>query len=101
MTVDEWIATLDPAPPSELADAMRRSLDGVTPENLLAAAERTLRQALASECARRDAALDLLTADALVTHALDLSLDDQTESATAALIMDRLNRIAHESLPPE
>lgn len=101
MTVEEWLASLDPAPPPELAAAMRESLDGVSAHELVHAAQRTLSHVLNTECARRDAALDLLTADALVTHALDLALDDQTEAAIAKLIMERLNDIARETLPLE
>lgn len=99
MTVDEWLAALDPAPPPELAAAMRASLDGAGGRDLLDAAQRVLSRVLSSECARRDSALDLLTVDALLTHALDMSLDDGASEETARLTIERLSQVARESLP--
>ncbi len=99
MTVDEWLAALDPAPPPELAAAMRASLDGASGQDLLDAARRVLSRVLSSECARREAALDLLTVDALITHALDMSLDTGASAKTARLAIERLNQVARESLP--
>ena len=78
MNVSEWLAGIDPPPPEALTAAIRRALHDRTeaaPESLLAAAEELLRTVLAGECTDRSSALDLLTVDALVTHALQLAVD--------------------------
>lgn len=69
--------------PPELEAAMQKALkefgtDGATtnPHDLLTAAERLLEKVLASECAKRESALDLLTVDALVTRALAIASED-------------------------
>lgn len=70
----DWISKLDPAPPADLATAMRNSLkDSSTnpsAEELLQAAEHLLDKVLRTDCETRASALDLLTVDALMTHAL-------------------------------
>jgi hypothetical protein len=63
----------DPARPAELVDAMRSAVGGKqepTASDLLDAAERLLDKVLRSDCETRSSALDLLTVDALMTHAL-------------------------------
>ena len=63
----------------ELEAAMRRALDddpSPTPITVLEAAERLLDQVLRTECETRSSALDLLTVDALMTHALELITRD-------------------------
>ena len=63
----------------ELEAAMRRALDdnpSPTPIEVLDAAERLLDQVLRTECENRSSALDLLTVDALMTHALELTARD-------------------------
>ncbi len=47
-----------------------------TPESYLAAGERLLTHLLGGDCNSRDCALDLLAADALVTHAFELAADE-------------------------
>jgi hypothetical protein len=68
---------LDPVPPGELASAVRNALDegtvDPTAEDLLAAAERALDKLLRTDCETRASALDLLTVDALMTHALEIA----------------------------
>jgi hypothetical protein len=79
MTDVDWLARLDPAPPAELATAMRNALnDASTPsaEDLLAAAEHALDRVLRTDCETRASALDLLTVDALMTHALEIASRD-------------------------
>jgi len=70
----DWLSQVDPAPPAELAAAMRSSLREVTEkpkaEELLEASERLLDKVLRTDCETRASALDLLTVDALMTHAL-------------------------------
>ena len=80
MTEPDWVARLEPAPPEELATAIRNSLkDGAqqpTGEDLLESAERLLDKVLRTDCETRSSALDLLTVDALMTHALLLASTD-------------------------
>ena len=92
-----WLSRRTPAPPAELATAIRAALKSKTddkdpsPTELLEAAQALLEKVLKDECAQRESALDLLTADALVTYALEIasekaaSLRDFPEYA-----MDRL-----------
>ena len=74
MSDSDWLSQLDPAPPEELATAMRNALkdatENPTAEDLLEAAERMLDKVLRTDCETRASALDLLTVDALMTHAL-------------------------------
>jgi len=91
MTDPDWVARLDPAPPGELATAIRNSLTEGTQNpsawDLLESAERLLDKVLRTDCETRSSALDLLTVDALMTHALEVGardprlLDDFTEQA--------------------
>ncbi|MDB4875259.1 MAG: hypothetical protein JWM41_1705 [Gemmatimonadetes bacterium] len=79
MTDTDWLARLDPAPPVELATAMRNALNEATTPNaegLLAAAEHALDRVLRTDCETRASALDLLTVDALMTHALEIASRD-------------------------
>jgi hypothetical protein len=77
MTNSDWLSQLDPAPPEELASAMRNALnettENPTAEDLLGAAERALDKVLRTDCETRASALDLLTVDALMTHALQVA----------------------------
>jgi hypothetical protein len=74
VTDSDWLSRLDPAPPEELATAIRHSLrDGnqsPSAEDLLEAAEHLLDKVLRTDCETRSSALDLLTVDALMTHSL-------------------------------
>jgi hypothetical protein len=79
MTDSDWLSRMDPAPPEELATAIRSALnDASTPtaEDLLSAAEHALDKVLRTDCETRASALDLLTVDALVTHALEFASRD-------------------------
>jgi hypothetical protein len=80
MTNSDWLSHLDPAPPEEMASAMRNALregtDNPTAEDLLAAAEHALDNVLRTDCETRASALDLLTVDALMTHALEIAARD-------------------------
>lgn len=73
-----WLAERQPAPPPALAARLRDALAGVSgpaddavAERCLAAGEHLLAGLLARDCGSRDAALDLLAADALVTYAFE------------------------------
>jgi hypothetical protein len=88
-------------PPPALARRMREALDSYhrsagaapveTAESYLAAGERLLAELLSGDCSSRDCALDLLTADALVTYAFELAANDpsrigeRAQQATARL----------------
>ena len=81
MSDSDWLSRLDPAAPEELATAMRNALkdatENPTAEDLLEAAERLLDKVLRTDCETRASALDLLTVDALMTHALQVASADQ------------------------
>ncbi len=79
MTDSDWLSRMNPAPPVELANSMRNALnDASTPtaEDLLVAAEQALDKVLRTDCETRASALDLLTVDALMTHALEIASKD-------------------------
>jgi hypothetical protein len=77
MTDSDWLSQLDPGAPEELASAIRNALnEGTgtpTANDLLDAAERALDKVLRTDCETRASALDLLTVDALMTHALEIA----------------------------
>lgn len=83
MTLGDWLSSRTPAPPPALAERLRKVLGdalvrdaGDGPELMLAAAERLVPRLLGGDCRARTAALDLLTADALVTYAFEASCDE-------------------------
>jgi hypothetical protein len=79
MSGEGWLSRHNPAPPPELATAMRAAVDDKAEpdaDDLLAAAERLLDKVLRSDCETRASALDLLTVDALMTHSLLLAGKD-------------------------
>jgi hypothetical protein len=94
MSEGDWLAGHDPAPPPELASAMRAAVDGKADPaagDLLEAAERLLDKVLRSDCETRASALDLLTVDALMTHSLLLaSRDPLTREDFAERAMTRV-----------
>jgi hypothetical protein len=77
MTPAEWLASRTPVPPAALRARLDEALHGMggttgaLPEAYLQAAERLIEHLLQGECTSRDSALDLLTADALVTYAFE------------------------------
>ncbi len=79
MSDRDWVSKQDPAPPAELTTAMRNAVDEKsepTPSYLLDAAEHLLDKVLRTDCETRASALDLLTVDALMTHALEIAARD-------------------------
>ena len=83
MSGDDWLSRHDPAPPPYLADAMRSAIadkNQPTPNELLEAAEHLLDKVLRTDCETRASGLDLLTVDALMTHALVLANTDAKTS---------------------
>jgi hypothetical protein len=94
VTVDArtWVAGREPAPPPALAAQVARALDAVPSElaivdACLHAAEDTLGRVLSAP-AGRETALDLLTADALVTYAFEAAGEEP----------DRLGHVAREAM---
>ncbi|MFN8579888.1 MAG: hypothetical protein U0163_02770 [Gemmatimonadaceae bacterium] len=96
MTTSEWLSRCTPRPPEALSRRIDELLGAdreapAQPNILVSAAERTLAGLLARHATSRDAALDLLAADALVTYAFELaadepeSLDDLATSAMRRL----------------
>ncbi|MEA2763970.1 MAG: hypothetical protein QOK07_374 [Gemmatimonadaceae bacterium] len=57
--------------------ALQEGTDNPTANDLLAAAERALDKVLRTDCETRASALDLLTVDALMTHALEIASKDE------------------------
>jgi hypothetical protein len=101
-TAGEWVAAHAAQPPV----ALRARLDGIlasdhasgaavpVPTALMAAGQELLSTILASGSTQRDAALDLLTADALVTYAFEAAADDPaTLDARAADAMRAMSTI--------
>ena len=86
MTDSDWLSRRIPPPPEDLARAIRDALrarnvssDPPTPTELLETAKSLLERVLGTECAARESALDLLTADALVTYALEVANDGSSQ----------------------
>ena len=96
----DWLSRHKPAPPPELATAMRAAVDDKPDpdaNDLLAAAERLLDKVLRSDCETRASALDLLTVDALMTHSLLLaSRNPKAGEDFAARAMTRVASHASE-----
>ncbi|MFL5608605.1 MAG: hypothetical protein ACJ8AD_19270 [Gemmatimonadaceae bacterium] len=99
MTIEEWLAERRPSPPpalrTRMAALLGESLAGDaadTTEVCLAAAERLLQSLLAGNSTTRDSALDLLTADALVTYAFEAA--GEAPAGLVARASDAMARIA-------
>lgn len=98
VTVGEWMARLEPAPPAALhqrlcelvAPSAHRPVAEV-PEACLEAGEQLLDALLASGSTTRATALDLLAVDSLVTYAFQAAADDPSRlEARAAQAMARI-----------
>lgn len=91
MTVGEWLARAEPSPPDALREHLARTLGAAAsrdvaeaPDVLLGAAERLVAELLRENCTTRESALDLLTADALVTFAFEAAADRPADLAQRA-----------------
>jgi hypothetical protein len=98
VTVGEWLAARSPRPPSALeariacvlADSLALDADAL-PDICLAAGERLAAELLRSNSTSRDSALDLLTADALLTYAFEAASETpRSIDARAAAAMARI-----------
>jgi len=97
MTLDEWLATREPAPPRALAARLYALLQSAgmsepcAPEAYLTAGESLLASLLRDGCTSRETALDLLAVDALVTYAFEAAgaeperLEERAERAMARI----------------
>jgi len=105
MTVGDWLTRRTPPPPpalrarlhSALGDAMAADAIDVA-DTCLAAAERMMVDLLNGECTSRDSALDLLTADALVTYAFEAA--GESPRALARRASDAMRRFAALGVAP-
>jgi hypothetical protein len=100
MSGADWLSRQHPSPPPELTDAMRTAVNesqDPSPSDLLDAAERLLDKVLRTDCETRASALDLLTVDALMTHALRLAYDDP--KLREEFPAEAMNRIASARQP--
>jgi hypothetical protein len=104
MTVGEWLAARRPTPPdalrSHLADALGADVELAAAETTsacLAAAERLTATLLASTDTSRASALDLLTADALVTYAFESASEHPADLGRRAA--EAMRRIASLAAP--
>lgn len=86
-SVADWLHRREPPPPEPLLLRIHEALgDGTAAPaheaaaRTVAAAERLLGRLLSEDCATRAAALELLTADALVTYAFEAAAEHQSGS---------------------
>jgi hypothetical protein len=103
VTAEGWLLAREPAPPASLAERLQlviAELDAAEREAPAAevyvrAGERLLAQLLREGCASRGSALDLLTADALVTYAFEAaSLEPALLERRAQQAMTRIAALA-------
>jgi hypothetical protein len=105
VTIEVWLGARDPQPPAELADRIRSVLGSDTSlpiengaECFLSTAERIVRRSIAEELPGREAALDLLVADALVTYAFELTAGSGGDLVTVSRsALRRLGAMVGES----
>lgn len=104
MTLDAWLQARVPAPPPALVRRMREALeampaspDAAHAETLLDAGEQLLRGLLGADHLTRNGAVDLLTADALVTYAFEAAAGEPERiQERARVAMMRLAALATE-----
>jgi hypothetical protein len=92
LTVSDWFAALNPAPPKALADQMRSLLHESAdrpatelPEVCMRVAEQSLSQLQSCESKKRGSALTLLSIDALMTYAFEAAASDPARIEERAL----------------
>ena len=99
MTVSDWLRAREPQPPAALSARLNAVLGesltasaGELSEIFLFAGERLVAELLRSNSTSRDSALDLLTADALVTYAFEAA--SETPSLIESRAAAAMQRIA-------
>lgn len=104
MTVTDWVAAREPAPPATLAARLQALLPGearttdasAAPAMLVEAAAAIIARLLQEGATTRGSALDLLVADALATYACEAQTDDPaTLDARCTWAMHHLSTIAN------
>ena len=106
MTVHEWLRSRSPGPPAALSARLDAVLAGSlaepaerVPDLFLVASECLVAELLRSGCTSRDSALDLLTADALLTYAFEAAgADIVTIGRRASEAMTRIAALADADL---
>ena len=101
MTVSDWLRAREPQPPPALSARLEAVLGASLAEPaeevsdvFLSAGERLVSELLRSNSTSRDSALDLLTADALVTYAFEAASDTPSAiEACAAAAMSRIGAL--------
>jgi hypothetical protein len=108
VTVGEWLRSRTPQPPAALsarlnavlAESLGESADRV-PDVFLAAGERLVTEMLRNDSTSRLSALDLLTADALVTYVFEAAGGDvSTIDGRAVGAMTRIAALGDADLAP-
>jgi len=107
MSLAKWLDARRPAPPAALRaridSALGTDLHADVQEvgdSLLGAGEQLVRSLLEAEATSRDAALDLLAADALVTYAFEAASERPAElSSRAAAAMARIAALSRAPEP--
>jgi hypothetical protein len=100
-TLSAWLHARAPVPPLQLVARMDAMTARVTDRDpsadvLLAAAEAAMAALLRNGCLTRDAALDLLAVDALVTYAFEAAADDpESLEDCAARALARISMLPH------
>jgi hypothetical protein len=102
MIVGDWLAARTPAPPPALRARLESVLGASAASDdlgiadiCLTTAERVLVELLRTDCTSREAALDLLTADALVTYAFEAAGASSGEfEGVAYAAMQRLSALS-------
>jgi hypothetical protein len=98
MTIGQWLAVRTPRPPVALHARIQEALAEVATQSAaeasdacLRAAERLLAELLRGDCTSRESAMDLLTADALVTYAFEAAADAPADlPARACAAIERI-----------
>jgi hypothetical protein len=90
-TIGEWLDTRTPAPPAALLARLRSALGdalaldaGAAADSCLSAGEAVLATVLQAQDSKRTCALDLLTADALVTYSFEAASERPADLAARA-----------------
>jgi uncharacterized membrane protein len=104
VTIGEWLQAREPRPPAELMAGLERALgpalnkeSGDATAEFLGAAERMLRELVASGETGRPVAADLLTIDALTTYAVEAATE--TLESLPDFAQDAMARFANVIQP--
>ncbi len=102
-----WLESRRPPAPLALARRLHTAIEesgssGEVADRCLEAGERVLASLLGRDCGSRDAALDLLAADALITYAFEAASDEPSSlEQRARCAMARLAAVAEQAAARE